>query len=110
MNALAEIDELFTKYGIQVNGHSKSVRQSKAKTKLIASKAKKTRRKFPETAEAMIRSLVRGNGRSTADINKAWQASGRGGSANNTLGAMVKKKRIKRRKAIIGKGSIYTLK
>jgi hypothetical protein len=76
------------------------------------SKAKSKRRKrgqFAETAEQFILGLVTGKGRTTGEVGKAWQAVGRGGKADTTLGQLVAAGKIKRDKLGGRQGSLYTL-
>jgi hypothetical protein len=71
-------------------------------------KGMRKRGSFKETAEQMILGLLSGGkSMTTAEINAAWQKAGRGGSADSTLGKLVKAKQLKRRKLKKGKGSNY---
>jgi hypothetical protein len=78
----------------------------------IAKRVKGMRKRgaFQVTAEQMILGLL-GGGKTmtTAEINAAWKKAGRGGSADVTLGKLVKAKKLKRRKIRKGKGSNYRL-
>ncbi len=76
----------------------------------VAKRVKGTRKRgsFKETAAQMILGLLAsGKSMTTAEINAAWQKAGRGGSADSTLGKLVKAKQLKRRKLKKGKGSNY---
>lgn len=73
-------------------------------------KGMRKRGSFNETAEQMILGLLAGGkSMTTAEINAAWKKAGRGGSADSTLGKLVKAKRLKRRKLKKGKGSNYSM-
>jgi chorismate mutase len=72
-------------------------------------KGMRKRGSFKETAEQMILGLLAsGKSMTTAEINAAWEKAGRGGSADSTLGKLVKAKKLKRRKLRKGKGSNYS--
>jgi hypothetical protein len=66
------------------------------------------RKTYEQTSDQFIFALLAG-GKSlaTADINKAWKASGRGGSANNTLTLMTQAKQLARKDNEGGRGSVY---
>ena len=73
-------------------------------------KGKRKRGSFKETAEQMVLGLLAGGkSMATAEINAAWKKAGRGGSADSTLGKLVKAKKLKRQKVKKGKGSAYSL-
>jgi cell division protein FtsB len=67
------------------------------------------RRVFKQTAQQFILKLVRNRPRTTAQINAAWKRQGRAGSANNTLGKLVKDKKLRREKIKGARGSKYSL-
>lgn len=114
--ALAEIDALFAKYGITVNGNVAPAKRGPGRppkatagtsaTQGTAGKVRGRRRRgsFSRTAEEMILSILPA---STSEINAAWAKEGRGGKADNTLSLMAKKKVIKRTKNKEGRGSTY---
>jgi len=70
-------------------------------------KSKGKRAKFAQTAQEFVLSLAKGKGATTAEINKAWKAAGRGGTADTTLGEQVKAGKLTRKK--LSKGSLYRL-
>lgn len=79
--------------------------------KPVAKRVKGMRKRgsFKETAEQMILGLLAGGkSMTTADINAAWKKAARGGSADGTLGKLVKAQKLKRRKVRKGKGSNYS--
>jgi DNA-binding transcriptional regulator YiaG len=62
---------------------------------------------FSQTAEEMVLGLLKGKALTTAQINAAWKKSGRKGSADVTLGKMVKARKLKRSKLKGQRGSAY---
>ena len=81
----------------------------KAGVKKAASpRAVRKNKKYAQTAEQFVLGLVKGKGAITSDINRAWQAAGRTGRADNTLNKMLKSKKLKRTPLKGRKGSIYT--
>lgn len=93
---------------------AKKVKQASKKSpkagvkKAAAPKAGRKNKKYAQTAEQFVLGLVKGKGAITSDINKAWQAAGRTGRADNTLNKMLKSKKLKRTPLKGRKGSIYT--
>lgn len=85
----------------------------KAEVKTSPRKAVKAssrkRKKFLETAEQSILKFVKGKGAITAQINQAWKKMGRGGTANTTLGKLLRAGKIRREKLKNQKGSRYTV-
>jgi hypothetical protein len=81
-----------------------------AVTAAAPQKHKGKRRWFSVTAEQSILDFIsKSDSPTTKDVNRHWKAEGRGGTADNTLSLMVKKKAIKR-VPIEGKhGSRYTV-
>ena len=66
------------------------------------------RRKFSQTAEQMILSLLKGRkAMTTAEINAAWKKSGRSGKADNSLSLMTKAGKLSSRKLEGAAGSEY---
>lgn len=118
---LEKIDELFANYGLSVTGSgvvSGKKRRGRrpgpvAKAgKKVGKKARGAGRRgrgsFAKTAEESIIDFIKKNDRpSTADVNKHWQAEGRGGKADNTLTKMVKDGKLKRFKDQGVRGSSY---
>jgi len=76
--------------------------------KAAAPKAGRKKKQYAQTAEQFILGLVKDKGAVTSDINKAWQAAGRTGRADNTLNKMLKSSKLKRTPLKGRKGSIYT--
>lgn len=85
-------------------------REALKRLELMGVTKKRTRGSYEQTAEEFILSLAKGKGATSADINKAWHASGRRGKADNTLSLMVKKRQLKREKLESGRGSRYLAK
>jgi hypothetical protein len=79
-------------------------------TKVTAPKTSKAKRKkrgkFAKTADQFILGMI-GEGATTSQLKKAWQAEGRGGKVDNTLTLLVKKGKLKREKLADGRGSHY---
>ncbi len=76
--------------------------------KAAPSKASRKRKQYAQTAEQFVLGLVKGKGAITSDINKAWQAAGRTGRADNTLNKMLNNSKLKRTPLKGKKGSTYT--
>ena len=106
---LADIDALFAKYGITLNGKPTPMAPVKAPVVATPQPAKRrTRGSFSQTADDLVLSMLKvGKELSTAEINAKWRESGRGGTADNTLGKLVKEKKIKRTPKPEGRGSTY---
>jgi hypothetical protein len=79
---------------------------TKAPAPKPAAKPKYKRGTFKETADQFILDVI-GEGATTSQLKKAWQAEGRGGKVDNTLTLLVKKGKLKREKLAGGKGSHY---
>ena len=79
---------------------------------VVAPKAKKKPKKrghFKETAAQFILGQVKGMGATTAQINKAWKAAGRGATASPNLSTLFKAKKLKREPLKGEKGFLYSL-
>lgn len=74
-------------------------------------KRRRGRGSYATTAEEFVLSFIRSNKNPTSrDINGAWKEEGRGHTAANTLGKLVKDKKLKRTPLGGGlKGSRYSL-
>jgi copper chaperone CopZ len=83
--------------------------RAKATAPKAAAKPRRKRGTFKETAEEFILGLVKGKGKTTSEVGKAWKAAGRGSKADTTLGNLVAARKIKREKLKGQKGSMYTL-
>lgn len=81
----------------------------KAAKKAPKQKAARKRQKYAQTAEQFVLSLVKDKGAITSAINKAWQAAGRTGRADNTLNKMLKTGKLNRENIKGAKGSMYTV-
>ncbi len=110
VDAIAQIDAAFGELGITP---PKTKKRGRGKKKAVAKKktAKATRRKkFKMTASALVLATIKkagAKGATGGQIGKAWKAAGRPGDAYNTLGSLVKEKKIKRDKIKGSKGSVY---
>lgn len=76
--------------------------------KTMAKKNSK-RGKFMQTGEQSILLWLKRRPLTTKEINQAWKAQGRGGSADVLLGKMVKARKLKRTKTEGQRGSSYSL-
>jgi hypothetical protein len=64
--------------------------------------------KLPQTGQDFVLGFIRGQGApTTLDINLAWRAQGRGGAANNAIGALLKQGLIVREPLKDQRGSRY---
>jgi hypothetical protein len=68
---------------------------------------RRKRGSFKQTGEQMIMGMLAKGPATTGEINRAWKAEGRGGSADTTLGRLVREKKLKREKVKDGRGSRY---
>ena len=107
--ALSRIDETLQKVASLVGMNSQMpVRRGRGRPPKMLSAAptpvvkatpplKGKRRWFSVTAEQSILDFVSKSGSpTTKEVNQHWKAEGRGGTADNTLSLMVKKRGIKR--------------
>ncbi len=118
IDAIADIDAAFGTLGIKPpkrrgrpRGAIKAAAQKRGKARI----AKKTRRrkKFKMSGSASVLTLVARagkNGMTGGQITKRWKAEGRGAGCYNTIGDLVKTKKLKRT-PIKGqkRGSIYVV-
>ena len=88
---------------------AKKTAKKAAKKAPAKAKGARKRKKYAQTAEQFVLGLVKGKGDSSSNINKAWQAAGRTGRADNTLNKMLKAGKLKRQKIVGTKGSMYTV-
>ena len=101
---IAELEALAS----EVPAAPRKAAKKKAGRPKAATKGRKKRRKYAETAEQFILGLVKGKGATSAKINKAWKDAGRAARADNTLNKMVKAGKLKREKVEGQRGSRYT--
>ena len=107
IKAVEEIDQTFRKLGIS----SDARKQGRSAVKKAVSR-KGPRRQYKTTAAELVLGSVKkagAKGATGAQLKNAWQAEKRLGSVYNTIGALVKERKIKRLKAKSGRGSCYTL-
>lgn len=117
LDAIADIDNAFSSLGIKPpkrrgrpRGGKKATAGRKVGEKRVAKKARR-RKKFKMSAAASVLAFVKNAGKkgvTSSDITKHWKAEGRGAGCYNTIGTLVKEKKLKRQ-AIKGKrrGSLY---
>jgi hypothetical protein len=127
LSAIAEIDDVFARFGVTAGKSRKRRRRfgrpgrpgrpKKATTKAATSSKRagtqrRKRRKFRTTANEMVLAAIKkagAKGATGAQISSAWRAAGRPGDAYNTLSTLSKEKRIKRHQVTGERGSRYTL-
>jgi hypothetical protein len=83
-------------------------RPKSAATPASKPKRRRRRRRFAESADAFLLSLLKAKPLTTAEVNAAWKAAGRGGVANNALTTLTKSKKIKRQAVKGERGSRYS--
>ena len=111
---LAQIDAILAKYNIQI-GNGSTPASAQAHTRAATAKSptagpvrrRRGRGQFSQTADEFVLGLLKDKQMITGDINAAWKRAGRGGAADNTLGKLVKERRIKRTPVKDGRGSNY---
>ena len=117
-DGIAEIDAAFAALGIGAPRRKKRRRRPGRPKKRVAARmgkrrvAKKRakRRKFKTTANELVLATIKkagAKGATGVQLTKAWKAARRPGDAYNTLGLLVKAKKIKRQKAKGQRGSVY---
>jgi hypothetical protein len=110
LTALSEIDGLCAKYGIKLNGVKLASTASPKPVSTAPAKRRRRRHRFGRTADEFVLSLLKAEkSLVTSDINAAWKKSGRGNTADNTLGKLAKEKKVKRTPVKEGRGSMYSL-
>jgi hypothetical protein len=111
LDALAEIDSLFAKYGMTLGQAKKKVgRKPGRKSGGKSGGGRRTRGHFDQTAEEFVLGLLQGGSLTTGAINAAWKKAGRKATANNTLTKLTKEKKVQRAKVKGGRGSSYSVK
>ncbi|MCX5662581.1 MAG: hypothetical protein NTW19_23110 [Planctomycetota bacterium] len=114
---IAEIDKIFAQLGIgsaPVKVGAKRGRPAgsgkKAKAGASAGGKRRKRGKFSTTGEASVLGFLKSHDKaSAADVNKHWQAEGRGGKADNTLTKLVKDGQLKRFEVKGERGGRYSI-
>jgi hypothetical protein len=119
VDAIATIDAVFEKYGIQSPerrrpGRKPSSPRATATSPMPAARHGERRKRgtFEKTGTESILDFVTSKGKAgatSAEINQNWKTEGRGATADTTLSQLTKKKKLKRRKIRGAKGSRYTL-
>ena len=130
--AIAALDELFERFGIETGDRPKRGRPRKykkagrprlakaGKGPVGRPKSKKTKKKkkagrprrsrFGQTAEELVLAFVKSNPRTSAgQVNSHWKKQERGGTANNALTKLTKAKKLKRVKVKGERGSRYVV-
>jgi hypothetical protein len=104
-----QIEEIEALLGARPAGRRKGGRRGGRKAAAPAGKRRK-RGHFKITGEQMILNLLSGGKvMITRELNAAWKAAKRGGTADTTLGKLVAARQLKRQKIVGAKGSRYTL-
>ena len=107
-----QVVAVLAKGGFKRIGRGIYVVKAMAKAGRAAAKPKAGRKRgtFKQTAEQFILGMLKAKPLSTRDVNAAWKKVGRAGSADVTLGKLVKAGKLKREKLPKGqKGSTYAL-
>jgi len=117
LDAIADIEAAFGSLGIKPpkrRGRPRGVKKAsagrKAGKKKIAKKVRR-RKKFKISAAASVLAFVQTGGKkgvTGSQIMKHWNAEGRGAGCYNTLGDLVKAKKLKRQPIKGQRGSVYT--
>ncbi|MBP7936356.1 MAG: C2H2-type zinc finger protein [Phycisphaerae bacterium] len=119
VDAIAKIDALFEKYGIQLperkrRGRPPGRKPGRKPGRPAAAGCKGRRWKGGTFAKSGIQSVldfVKGKGKlgaTSAEINKQWKSEGRGATADTTLSQLSKQKKLKREEIKGTQGSRYT--
>lgn len=118
VNAVAEIDAVFEKYGIhppkqQRRGRKPGPRATTAQPKRAGRReGRRKRGTFEKTGVETVLEFIKTKGTKGAtstEINQQWKSEGRGATADTTLSQLTKQKKLKRVKLKGMKGSRYTL-
>jgi hypothetical protein len=117
---LAEIEDFFASIGLSdgaVSGGAVSKPRVGRPPKAVAAKSKPAGKKrgrrgsFGISGDESVYQFIKNNGPVTAaQVNKHWQAEGRGGKADNSLSKLVKDGRLVRKNIEGARGSNYTAK
>jgi len=111
LDAIAEIDATFKRFGIVTAPAKRRGRPRQGVKRLGRPRKKAARRRFAVSGPASILALVKGKGAkgaTSAEINRKWKKDGRSGSVYVTLSHLVKAKKLKKQKVKGGRGSRYT--
>ncbi len=99
--------------GKRVAKRGKKTRRGRKKKKKVLKRSKtRTRRKFRVSGPEAVLNFVRRagkNGASGAEIEKHWNSRGRKAGVYNTIGKLVKEKKLKKQAVKGEKGSRYTV-
>ena len=117
VDATATIDATCQELGIELGRPARRGRppgrppgRSKAAAKKAPRATKRKRRKFKQTGEELVLSVVKQKpGITSAQINAQWRKQGRAASADTTLSKLVKDKKLKRQNIKGARGSRYTV-
>lgn len=111
VDAIAQIDATFARFGITADDRAGS-RRGRKPGRPKAAKAVKKRRKrgsFSKTADQFLLDLLKGGKKlTTKEINQRWKQAKRGGTADTPLGRLVKSKKVKRENIEGKRGSSYS--
>lgn len=108
--ALAEIDRIFKRCGIEPAPAPKPSRQGRRAAKQPTARARRRRPQFSKTATQSILDLVRQGGRKgvgSSAIAAHWKSEGRAGQPYVTLGKLVKARKLRRQDLKGQRGSQY---
>ena len=111
IDALALIDAIFAKYGIDP-AKAQPVAAKATPTPMAAApvaEKKRRRRLGVSGSEFILGALAGGKVMTTAQISSEWKKANRPGKADQPLWGLVKAKKIKREPVKDGQGSKYTL-
>ncbi|MFP4145530.1 MAG: hypothetical protein ACOCTI_05315 [Phycisphaeraceae bacterium] len=129
LDAIARIDEVFERFGInpedaapaaprkkttKKRGKKKTARKKTTQRPAAKKTTKKpTRRKratFEKTAEESVTDFIKNKGvATTGEVGEHWKNEGRGGSPHNTLSKLVSEGKLKRENIEGARGSRYTV-
>ena len=100
--AVEEIDRALTGLGISLKPSKR-----RGRPKGSRNKPKRRRQRFSQTATEFVLGMMGKKGLTSAQVNAKWKESGRKGVANNTLTALVKEGKLKRKSVKGQRGGVY---
>jgi hypothetical protein len=119
---IAKIDDAFSQLGLEAGGATRrgpgrprgGVKHAPVKAKSAAGRpaGRTKKKKFKTTANDLIVDIVKksgANGLTSGDIKKRWAAAGRPGEPYNTLGELVRNKKIVKKNIKGQRGSRYSI-